>query len=81
MENVPKKKVFVLKTYGAELYKWSPIPTNIIKKKNMNKIRPSFCSATTNSDGQDWTTNYVYDIRVVKYKQQRSAYVECDYVE
>jgi hypothetical protein len=33
----PKKKVFILKTYGANLYKWSPLPTNYIKTKTRNK--------------------------------------------
>lgn len=79
--NIPKKKVFTLKTFGADLYRWSPIPTNIIKKKQNRKLRPSFCSAIPGSDGQDWTTNYIYDVKIYKYEQQRSAYVECDYVE
>ena len=81
MENKPIKKIFVLKTYGSSLYKWSPIPTNIVKKKVSEKVRPFFCNATPGSDGQDWNTTYVYNIRTVKYRQQRSAYVECDYVQ
>jgi hypothetical protein len=79
--NLPKKKVFVLKMFGADLYRWSPIPTNITKKKQNYKVRPSFCSATPGSNGQDWNTTYVYNIRINKYRQERSAYVECDYVE
>lgn len=80
-DNKPKKKVFVLKTYGASLYKWSPLPTNYKKTKTMNKERPFFCNAIPGSQGQDWNTTYVYNIDILKFKQQRLAYVECDYVE
>jgi hypothetical protein len=80
-DNKPKKKVFVLKMYGADLYRWSPLPTNYSKTKTRNKERPFFCNAYPNTQGQDWNTTYVYNVGILKFKQQRLAYVECDYVE
>lgn len=75
-----EKKVFTKKTYGAQLYKWSPIPTN--KQVNKPTQKPFFCSAKPNSQGQDWITTYVYDVVINSNNQQeRSAYVACDYVE
>jgi len=76
-------RVFVSKSYEASLYKWSPA-CNQIKKRMNESIRPTspyYCDARPYSQGQDWITRYVYDIIVVNHVQQRSAYVECDYVE
>ena len=74
-----QKKVFTAKTYGAQLYKWSPIPS---EKKISRSEKPSFCSASPNSQGQDWITTYVYNFSVTPNgEQQRLAYVACDYVE
>lgn len=79
------KKVFTLKTYGAQLYKWSPTPSDTNKRHNTNNSsnnqRPFYCDAIAGSQGQDWITTYVYDINVVNGQQQHLAYVECDYVE
>jgi len=72
------KKVFTLKTFGAELYKWSPMDAD--KPKTNNK-KPFFCNATPNSQGQDWITSYTYELKVVNGIQERIAYVACDYVE
>lgn len=75
------KKVFILKTYGVELYKWPPIETNVRKNQNFQK-KPYYCNATAGSQGQDWITNYVYTLSVSPIgKQERLAYVECDYVQ
>ena len=74
-----EKKVFTLKTYGAKLYKWSPIPFEY--KRIPSRKRPYFCNATPYSQGQDWISSYSFNIVVVNYKQERSAYVACDYVE
>ena len=75
-----QKKVFTAKTYGAQLYKWSPIPSD--KKVSRGTEKPSFCNASPNSQGQDWITTYVYNISVAPQgEQQRLAYVACDYVE
>ena len=75
-----QKKVFTAKTYGAQLYKWSPIPTN--KTVNKPAVTPFFCSATPNSQGQDWISTYTYIFSVTpKGEQERLAYVACDYVE
>ena len=75
-----KKQVFVLKTYGAELYKWSPIPNNK-NTKGLESKKPYFCTAFPGSQGEDWITTYCYNVVVVDGKQKRLAYVECDYVE
>lgn len=74
------KKVFTQKTYGAQLYKWSP-PSNDIAKSNNNSKKPYFCNATPFSQGQDWITTYAYDLIVVNSQQEKIAYVECGYVE
>lgn len=75
-----QKKVFTAKTYRAQLYEWSPVPSN--KKLNRKPEKPFFCNATPNSQGQDWITSYVYNIVVTsKGEQERLAYVACDYVE
>lgn len=78
------KKVFTKKTYSAPLYKWSPLDNTIsnldANLKARNNKRPYYCSATPNSQGQDWVTTYVYKIIVVNGQQQRIAYVACDYV-
>lgn len=73
------KKVFTNKTYGAQLYKWSPLPSN--KPKMGGKEKPFYCTAVAGSQGQDWITTYSYNLIVVDSQQQHSAYVECDYVE
>jgi hypothetical protein len=73
------KPIFTLKTYGAQLYKWSPESSD---KKVVKTQRPFYCNATANSQGQDWITTYVYDIVVsANGEQQKSAYVACGYVE
>ena len=74
-----KKKVFTEKTFGAQLYKWSPIPTD--KQKVKGRIKPFYCTAVSGSQGQDWISTYSYDILVINGQQGRIAYVECDYVE
>lgn len=74
-----EKKVFTLKTFDAKLYKWSPIPFEY--KRLAKTKRPFFCNATPFSQGQDWISTYSFDVIVVDYKQERSAYVACDYVE
>jgi hypothetical protein len=79
------KKVFVQKTYSAQLYKWSPDTTIVKKNKDNNNGKsngkPYYCTATPNSQGEDWITTYCYNIVVLNGQQQRIAYVACDYVE
>ena len=72
------KKVFTQKTFGAELYKWSPIEND--RPKATHK-KPFYCDALAGSQGQDWVTTYSYNIAVVDGQQERLAYVACDYVE
>lgn len=74
------KQVFTSKTYGAQLYKWSPIPSD---KKVVRRNQPPFyCSATPNSQGQDWITTFCYNLNVTPNgEQQHLAYVACDYAE
>lgn len=73
-------KIFTLKTYGAQLYKWEPIPADK-KRTGREGKRPTFCTATPGSQGEDWNCNYVYDLTVINGQQHRFAYVECDYVQ
>ena len=72
-------KVFIMKTYGANLYKWSPPSNNKIKKEK--QARPFFCSATAGSNGEDWISTYSYSTIIVNDILQKLAYVECDYVK
>lgn len=73
------KPVFTQKTYGAQLYKWSPESND---KKIVKNVKPYYCSATPNSQGQDWMSTYSYNLFVTPAgEQQKLAYVECDYVE
>jgi hypothetical protein len=75
-----KKQQFTIKTYGAQLYKWSPTPSD--KKIIAKSQKPFYCNATPNSQGQDWISTYSYNIFVTPNGQQeRLAYVECGYVE
>ena len=79
-------KVFVNKGYGAQLHKWSPSCSDLITDTNKANInsngkKPFYCSASAGSQGQDWTTSYVYNLNVVNGQQERFAYVECDYVQ
>lgn len=75
------KKVFTLKSGGFDLYKWSPLPNDLTKKKTGASAAPYFCNATAGSQGQDWVSTYSYNMIVVNSQQQRIAYVECDYVQ
>jgi hypothetical protein len=77
---ISKKKTFALKTYGSDLYKWSPQSNDKTKAKVVPK--PYFCTATPRSQGEDWITTYAYTIEVTPAGvAQRLAYVECGYVE
>lgn len=73
-------KVFTLKTYGAQLYKWSPTPTDTERHQNGSK-KPFYCNATTGSQGEDWVVGYTYNLVVINGQQHRFAYVECGYVK
>ena len=75
------KKVFTLKSGGFDLYKWSPLPNDITKKKSVAGAKPYFCNATAGSQGQDWISTYSYNMLVINSQQERIAYVECDYVQ
>lgn len=75
------KPVFTLKTYGPQLYKWSPDTSKAPAQKIID-VKPYYCNAKSGSQGQDWVITYVYDLSVTNNGQQeRLAYVECDYVE
>jgi hypothetical protein len=80
------KRVYILKTVTSDVYKWSPGCPDFSKKKlqdnrGSGKINPPICTAVAGSQGQDFTTTYVYDAVIVGYEEARLAYVECDYVE
>lgn len=74
------KKVFIQKSVGGQLLKWSPQP-NDFSKKNTSNGKPFYCDAVAGSQGQDWITTYVYNFEVINYEQAHFAYVECGYVE
>lgn len=73
------KKVFTKKTYGSQLYKWSPLPFE--KNGNVSTEKPFYCTATAGSQGEDWISTYSFDITVINGLQGHLAYVACDYVE
>lgn len=73
-------KIFTLKTYGAQLYKWSPIPVDKNRKRNEGS-KQYYCDATAGSQGEDWIVGYTYNLVVTNGQQHRYAYVECDYVQ
>ena len=67
-----------MKTYGANLYKWSPQPNQkIIKQKPQ---RPFYCNAIAGSNGQDWISTYAFITVIINDILEKQAYVECDYV-
>jgi hypothetical protein len=77
-------KVFVTKTFTSDVYKWSPSCPDFSKKRRQEgsaSVKPVFCTAVGGSQGQDWTTGYVYNLALIDGQQARLAYVECDYVQ
>ncbi len=74
-----EKRVFVRKSSGANLYKWSPSPNDINKRPATAKA-PYFCNAIPNTQGEDWITTYTYNLVVINSVAHRIAYVQCDYV-
>lgn len=74
------KQTFLLKTYGANKYKWSPESND--KPKHLHIDRPFYCNAISGSQGQDWITTYSYTINITTDGiKEKLAYVECGYVE
>ena len=73
------KKIFLQKSVGGLLYKWSPNPIDLTKKPSQG--RPFYCDASAGSQGQDWVVTYMYNLEVVNFEQAHFAYVECDYIE
>jgi hypothetical protein len=73
-------KVFTRKPYDKNLYKWSPQQET---KKAAKKSQPDGigCTATPNSQGEDWNVTYVYEKVITNSIEHRYAYVECDYVK
>lgn len=60
------------------LYKWTPFTDD--KKVRKRGQTNFYCTATPNSNGEDWIVTYVYELTVENGVQHRYAYVECDYV-
>ena len=75
----PKNSVFVRKTGGFDVYKWSPLPNNFERKKQEEQV-VYYCTATAGSQGLDSVTTYVYNVVNVNGKINKLAYVACDYV-
>ncbi len=67
-----------IKTYQSYIYSWSPDAFE--KKGGHSGGVKYFCSATPNSNGEDWITSYCYNLLVVNSNQEKLAYVACDYV-
>jgi len=74
-------KIFTLKTYGSNLYKWAPIPNLPNKNGQKGGKQPFFCTAPPGSQGEDWITGYMYTLVVTNGQQHKYAYVECGYVQ
>lgn len=75
----PNKSVFVRKTGGFDVYKWSPQPNNF--KRNIQAPKPVyFCTAKAGTQGDDNKTTYCYNVIVVDGMIKKLAYVACDYV-
>jgi hypothetical protein len=81
-----KRGCYTVKSYQSYQYSWCPDTSEKRGRTNagggMNQQNNKFyCTATPNSQGQDWITTYVYNLAVnPSGVQQRIAYVECDYV-
>ena len=75
-----RKKVFVLKQYCANKYKWSPETSlNISQEIINNGKKPYYCNTVL---GFDWISTYCYNVEIQSNNiVQRLAYVECDYVQ
>lgn len=71
------KQVFIRKTSGGGLYKWSP-PNNSVEHKNFREeIIPEYCNAIAHHVlGDDNITQYV-----TKDNNTHGAYVACNYVK
>ena len=75
------KKVFTRRPSSAFLYKWAPNESLNKKKKTLKKSKLPFCTATPNSNGEDFNVTYVYnEVIDPNGVVHRYAYVECDYV-
>lgn len=75
---------FSMKTYDNYLYTWCP-DKSIIKNNNANRFvnnkkNNKVCTATPNSNGEDWNNTYVYLNTVNGIEVKRLAYMACDYV-
>ena len=78
-KTAPNKSVFVRKTGGFDVYKWSPLPNNFERKRE--EPRPVyFCAAKAGSQGDDNATTYAYNVIFVDGSLKKLAYVACDYV-
>lgn len=75
----PKKNVFVRKTGGFDVYKWSPQPNNFQRKAQPPKP-VYFCTAKAGTQGEDNVTTYVYNVIIVDGAINKIAYVACNYV-
>lgn len=64
------------------IYKWSPTPYEPKTRLKSTSNKKVLCTATPGSQGEDFTTGYVYFLSYIPNNvEHRYAYVECDYVE
>jgi hypothetical protein len=76
------QRTFTRQTYGKNpqtLYRWSTTLGPQDKLKTKSTVVKG-CDALPNSQGEDWTNGYVYEVVVVDGQVKKLAYVACDYV-
>jgi hypothetical protein len=80
-------KIFIRKNgnqKGGKLYKWSPDLSRKKGRKDQGLVginQNYFCTTPLGSQGNDFKVTYTYVVVVVGGKQQKHAYVQCDYVK
>ena len=86
MANRNQRCPYFRKTGGFDVYKWCPSPNNYDKSPNIGRVNiknqpsPYFCTASSGSQGIDFTNTYIYNIILINNEVSRLAYIECDYV-
>lgn len=78
------KQEFQRKTLAHTIYRWSPQPIEVSKRKrvhDLNDKEGEFCDAAPLTNGEDWVVTYMYIDVLVNNQITRPAYVACDYVQ
>ena len=86
MANRNQRCPYFRKTGGFDVYTWCPSPNNYDKSPNIGRVNiknqpsPYFCTASSGSQGIDFTNTYIYNNILINNEDSRLAYIECDYV-